>query len=160
MSKKSGSFLHTVCPRSLDPFDIANYDIKWGNTSWTYNIIVHNLSKCRNEVAESVQRVQRFHEPAAALHADQHQRFRSLNEVVLGIQPRICRVEKSILMPQNWRNSNRQFFQPGHIRYEDPGTQNRGKNFIYMIIILYSLFEVSFWIYSYSSIGIIPMNAV
>ena len=27
---------HTVCPRSLDPFYIVNYKMKWIKTSWTY----------------------------------------------------------------------------------------------------------------------------
>ena len=31
--------LHTVCPRSLDPFHILSYYIKWAKTSCTYSII-------------------------------------------------------------------------------------------------------------------------
>ena len=30
---------HTVCPRSLDPFYILSYYIKWVTTSWTHSMI-------------------------------------------------------------------------------------------------------------------------
>ena len=32
----------TVCPRSSDPFHVANYYIKWVTTSWTYCIKLVN----------------------------------------------------------------------------------------------------------------------
>ena len=31
--------LHTVCPRSSDPFYVVTYYVKWVTTSWTYSII-------------------------------------------------------------------------------------------------------------------------
>ena len=32
----------TVCPRSLDPFYVVGYYIKWGKSSWTDSVILHN----------------------------------------------------------------------------------------------------------------------
>ena len=32
-------FMFNVCPKSLDPFYIVTYYIKWVKTSWTYLII-------------------------------------------------------------------------------------------------------------------------
>ena len=28
----------TICPRSLDPFNIVSYYVKWAKTSWTYSV--------------------------------------------------------------------------------------------------------------------------
>ena len=36
--------LHTVCPRSSDPFYIVTYYIKWVTTSWTDGIVQLSLS--------------------------------------------------------------------------------------------------------------------
>ena len=35
----------TVCPRSLCPFCIVSYYIKWDKTSWTDSIMFYCLSK-------------------------------------------------------------------------------------------------------------------
>jgi len=32
-------YVHTVCPRSCDPFHIVSYFIEWVTTSWTYNTL-------------------------------------------------------------------------------------------------------------------------
>ena len=39
------SMVSTVCPRSLDPFCMANYYKKWFMTSWTYSIFDCNSVK-------------------------------------------------------------------------------------------------------------------
>ena len=31
-------YTYTVCPRSLDPFYIVTYYVKWDETSWTYSM--------------------------------------------------------------------------------------------------------------------------
>ena len=35
--------MHTLCPRSSNPFYIATYYIKWVTTSWTHSIFVFHI---------------------------------------------------------------------------------------------------------------------
>ena len=35
------SIVHTVCPRSSDPFYIVSCYIKWGTTSWTHSMYIY-----------------------------------------------------------------------------------------------------------------------
>ena len=34
----------TVCPRSLDPFNIVDYHIQWVWTSWAYRTLPHSFA--------------------------------------------------------------------------------------------------------------------
>ena len=44
-------YIHTVCPRSSDPFYIVSYYIKWVTASWTYR----NLSE-KKRIKSSIPR--------------------------------------------------------------------------------------------------------
>ena len=37
--------IHTICPRSHDPFHIFTYNIKWSKTFWTYSKLCKNTYK-------------------------------------------------------------------------------------------------------------------
>ena len=38
------ALIHTICPRSSDPFYIVTYDIKWVTISWTNGSNVYFLT--------------------------------------------------------------------------------------------------------------------